>query len=145
MHHPHTSSSLQRPATTREQTPSGQRGARAYTGIGSRRTPTPIRELMSAVAARLAVDGWTLRSGGDAGADQAFQAGAAQARGAIELYLPWPTFQSANLDRLGPVTVASSARPRPRPRSPRAGTPPGTHSRQLLVACTPGTATRSST
>jgi hypothetical protein len=60
---------------------------------------------MSAVAARLAVDGWSLRSGGAVGADQAFQAGAAQAGGAIELYLPWPTFQSANLDRLGPVTV----------------------------------------
>jgi hypothetical protein len=90
---------------TDEETPSGQRAARAYTGIGSRRTPTPIRELMSAVASRMANDRWTLRSGGAAGADQAFQAGAAQAGGAIELYLPWPTFQSANLERLGAVTV----------------------------------------
>ena len=93
-----TTRSLQRPATE-------QPSVRCYAGIGSRRAPTPILELMRAVAGRLADDGWTLRSGGAPGADQAFQAGAAQAGGAIELYLPWPTFESANLARLGAVTL----------------------------------------
>jgi hypothetical protein len=104
MHRPHTTTSLQQPASD-EQRAGGQRAVRAYTGIGSRRTPAPIRELMRAVAGRLAAAGWTLRSGGAPGADQAFQAGAADAGGAIELYLPWPTFEAANLDALGAVTL----------------------------------------
>jgi hypothetical protein len=103
MHRPHTTS-LQRPASD-QALASGRPAVRAYTGIGSRRTPASVRELMRAVGARLAAAGWTLRSGGAAGADQAFQAGAAQAGGAIELYLPWPTFQAANLHALGAVTL----------------------------------------
>jgi hypothetical protein len=44
--------------------------------------------------ARLAVDRWTLHTGGAPGADQAFHPGAASGNGAIELHLPWPAFEA---------------------------------------------------
>lgn len=59
-----------------------------YTGIGSRDTPLAIQERMSWLAADLASDGWTLRSGAATGADTAFALGA----GATEIYVPWQTF-----------------------------------------------------
>jgi hypothetical protein len=77
----------------------------AYAGIGSRHTPTDVLALMAAVAQRLAADGWTLRTGGAPGADQAFHTGATSGQGAIELYLPWPTFQAQALPALGEVTL----------------------------------------
>ena len=46
-----------------------------YAGIGSRETPADVLDLMSSVAERLARMGWTLRSGGAAGADSAFERG----------------------------------------------------------------------
>lgn len=48
---------------------------KAYAGIGSRKTPEPILQVMSKLAARLYRDGWELRSGGAAGADSAFWRG----------------------------------------------------------------------
>jgi len=66
--------------------------ARAYTGIGSRQTPPDILREMAALARELAADGWTLRSGGAEGADSAFEKGAREAGGALEIYLPWPGF-----------------------------------------------------
>lgn len=56
-----------------------------YAGIGSRKTPTEILALMEAIATRLCSEGYILRSGGAAGADAAFAAGAAKK----EVYLPW--------------------------------------------------------
>ena len=47
-----------------------------YAGVGSRETPVPILQVMRRLALRLAADGWILRSGGAAGADSAFAAGA---------------------------------------------------------------------
>ncbi len=47
-----------------------------YTGVGSRDTPPSMLQLMTRIAARLALDGYTLRSGGAVGADQAFEQGA---------------------------------------------------------------------
>lgn len=44
-----------------------------YAGIGSRQTPDHILELMAELARYLAGKGWILRSGGAAGADQAFE------------------------------------------------------------------------
>jgi hypothetical protein len=38
-------------------------------------------------------EGWVLRTGMATGADQAFYRGAS-ARGPLELYLPWPTFEA---------------------------------------------------
>ena len=56
-----------------------------YAGIGSRRTPPDIQPLITQTAARLANAGWTLRSGGAIGADQAFEKGA---NGTKEIYSP---------------------------------------------------------
>ena len=47
-----------------------------YTGVGSRKTPIEIMAAMSAIAVKLGSLCWTLRSGGAAGADSAFQSGA---------------------------------------------------------------------
>ena len=44
---------------------------------------------MTRLAERLAADGWTCRTGGARGADQAFMNGAGEQ---VELYLPWPRF-----------------------------------------------------
>lgn len=60
-----------------------------YAGIGSRRTPSDILDLMERLATRLASAGWRLRSGHAEGADQAFERGAA---GHADLFLPWPGF-----------------------------------------------------
>ena len=46
-----------------------------YTGIGSRETPTAILDLMIAIGGVLAQRGFTLRSGGADGADDAFEQG----------------------------------------------------------------------
>jgi hypothetical protein len=72
-----------------------------YAGIGSRRTPGEIAAAMDALAYRLADRGWLLRTGGAAGADQAFLAGALQGGGEVELYLPWPDFERDALARWG--------------------------------------------
>lgn len=65
-----------------------------YAGIGSRETPQDVLDLMTALAEKLAWDGWTLRTGGAPGADQAFEAGAVTVDGyALRLYLPWPGFE----------------------------------------------------
>ena len=56
----------------------------AYTGIGSRKTPTNILYQMTEIAECLARCGWTLRSGGAVGADVAFEQGARRK----EIFLP---------------------------------------------------------
>jgi hypothetical protein len=53
-----------------------------------------VLALMEALAARLAGYGWVLRTGLSPGADQAFYRGAMTSTGDVELYLPWPGFQS---------------------------------------------------
>jgi hypothetical protein len=57
-----------------------------YTGVGSRSTPQNIREVMVELAKKLATDGWTLRSGGAAGADSAFEYGVSLVGGYKEIY-----------------------------------------------------------
>lgn len=47
-----------------------------YTGVGARKTPKEVLEIMTAVAQKLDGLGFTLRSGGADGADKAFEAGA---------------------------------------------------------------------
>jgi len=49
---------------------------RYYTGTGSPSAPRDILDLMTNIAFRLAQAGYTLRSGGAAGADKAFERGA---------------------------------------------------------------------
>jgi hypothetical protein len=77
-----------------------------YAGIGSRQTPELVLDLMFHLAGHLARLGWTLRTGGAQGADQAFQRGASEARGLIELYLPWDTYES---DALVPLLTPETA------------------------------------
>lgn len=67
-----------------------------YAGIGSRETPTAIQTLMTQMARHLALNGYTLRSGGAGGADKAFEVGCDSVKGNKEIYLPWPKFQDSN-------------------------------------------------
>jgi len=69
-----------------------------YTGIGSRETPDAILTLMAKIAYTLAQNDWTLRSGHAPGADQAFEHGAKEAKGKMEIYLPWSGFEGAHGD-----------------------------------------------
>lgn len=62
----------------------------AYTGIGSRKTPAGVIQLMQGTAGWLAARGFVLRSGGADGADMAFEIGAGD--GPKEIYLPWRGF-----------------------------------------------------
>lgn len=57
-----------------------------YAGIGSRKTPLPVLEIMTEVGRLMAREGVLLRSGGAEGADSAFEAGA---DGNAEIFLPW--------------------------------------------------------
>ena len=59
-----------------------------YAGIGSRETPQEYMELMYEIAFQMAPT-WTLRSGG---ADTAFYQGAKNAKGPVEIFLPWEGF-----------------------------------------------------
>ena len=62
-----------------------------YAGIGSRATPSAILEAMTTMATWLAHRGWHLHSGGAAGADSAFAAGAPAERRTV--FLPWPGYR----------------------------------------------------
>lgn len=62
-----------------------------YTGVGSRSTPNSILEVMTQLAKKLALEEWTLRSGGAIGADLAFENGATFVGGAKEIYRPTDT------------------------------------------------------
>ena len=65
---------------------------RIYAGIGSRQTPPEILAVMERIAEALARDGWTLRSGGAAGADAAFERGCYRAGGDKQIFLPHPGY-----------------------------------------------------
>jgi len=67
-----------------------------YAGIGSRSTPPDVLEEMKIFARSLAVIGhWTLRSGGAAGADSAFESGVLDSSRSYlrEIYVPSPTWR----------------------------------------------------
>lgn len=57
-----------------------------YAGIGSRKTPDDILYIMKEFARRMAREWWVLRSGGAAGADQAFETGCDMAPGKKEIF-----------------------------------------------------------
>jgi hypothetical protein len=63
---------------------------KVYAGIGSRRTPDTVLDLIERLAGELAAAGWLLRSGHVPGAGQAFERGA---DADAEVFLPWPTFE----------------------------------------------------
>jgi hypothetical protein len=72
-----------------------------------------VCEEIEALAARLAREGWVLRTGLSPGADQAFYRGARSAQGVIELYLPWPGFEAAARDAREGSEVRELACPSP--------------------------------
>lgn len=64
-----------------------------YAGIGSRKTPQDVIDLMTKISKHLNGKGYILRSGGASGADGAFENGAGERK---EIYLPWPGFNGNN-------------------------------------------------
>lgn len=67
-----------------------------FAGIGSRETPPEILEKMKAIAKFLSERGYTLRSGGADGADNAFEQGATKK----EIYLPWNNYNGRKVDNI---------------------------------------------
>lgn len=67
---------------------------RFYTGIGSRKTPPAMINVLTQFGAQLAKRGFVLRSGGAAGADSAFEKGARISQGKHEIFLPWKEFNN---------------------------------------------------
>lgn len=63
-----------------------------YAGIGSRRTPADILDLMTRLAVRLHGRGYYLYSGGAPGADYAFYQGARSVGRNYTLFIPWHGF-----------------------------------------------------
>lgn len=63
-----------------------------YAGIGSRKTPHYICDLMTKIAYVFAKLDYTLRSGGADGADSAFEQGCDKASGKKQIFLPWGGF-----------------------------------------------------
>lgn len=59
-----------------------------YAGIGSRQTPPNILNLMSYIGERLAINGFTLNSGGAIGADKAFEIGCIKGNGKHNIFRP---------------------------------------------------------
>ena len=64
-----------------------------YAGIGARSTPPQILNLMTQLASKLEGMGYTLRSGGAAGADTAFELGVSNPANR-QIYLPGRNFNS---------------------------------------------------
>lgn len=66
-----------------------------YAGIGSRKTPNLVLDIMVDIGCYMAEKGHVLRSGRAPGADQAFENGCNRMRGIKEIYLPWSRFENA--------------------------------------------------
>lgn len=87
-----------------------------YTGVGSRETPKDIIELMEKIGFELASKGWTLRSGGAVGADQAFERGMFKCVGydqpygwtPAEIYLPWDGYEDHHKNTHGNLNILPS-------------------------------------
>lgn len=66
----------------------------AYAGVGSRETPLKMIDAIKLLANILAERGFILRSGRADGADIAFEMGCDAVKGAKEIFLPWPGFNT---------------------------------------------------
>jgi len=78
--------------------------ARYYTGIGSRKTPEAVQQMMTKLAAELAGKGYILRSGGAQGADKAFERGTPSNQ--AHIYIPWHGFEGSDSPLAGVDTNA---------------------------------------
>lgn len=81
-----------------------------YAGIGSRKTPADVLDLMTRIAKKLDAWGWRLRSGGAEKADEAFDYVVSRA----EIYLPWPRFAEGG-NRVHPLPAGPGIRVYDRP------------------------------
>jgi hypothetical protein len=79
-----------------------------YAGIGSRKTPASMCDILKKIGCALATRGLTLRSGAAPGADDAFEAGALAAGGSMEIYLPRAGYRDS-LSDLHPETLGEAA------------------------------------
>jgi hypothetical protein len=77
-----------------------------YAGIGSRKTPRDILELITLIGVSLGKLGLTLRSGGAPGADSFFEQGCNQSSGKKEIYLPWKGFNKSESTLFAPSKKA---------------------------------------
>lgn len=77
-----------------------------YAGIGSRETPPEILHLMTKIATKLEKDGFTLRSGGADGADNAFSLGCTNK----QLFVPWDGFNNLPMTFQIPHEASNIAR-----------------------------------
>jgi len=77
-----------------------------YAGIGFRNTPYEIIMHMESVAMKLADVGYTLRSGGANGADEAFERGCRKANGKKEIFLPIRNYNGNPSDLYQPTDKA---------------------------------------
>jgi hypothetical protein len=84
-----------------------------YAGIGSRKIPKVIKDLMVVIGYAMAENGYVLRSGGAEGADTAFQKGCQQWCDdnnvpyckRQEIYLPWNNFNNLKVDKHKGITT----------------------------------------
>jgi hypothetical protein len=67
-----------------------------YAGIGSRKTPVDVLELMHNLGKNLGKAGAMLRSGGAKGADKAFELGCISVDGEKEIFLPYKGFNGSD-------------------------------------------------
>ncbi len=76
-----------------------------YAGIGSRKTPPNIIDLMQIIGITFAYKGYTLHTGAAIGADQAFTEGAITGLGDVTLFLPWKSYEKEWINSLGKVKI----------------------------------------
>lgn len=72
-----------------------------YTGIGSRKAPKDILDIIESLGVFFARKGFTLRSGHATGCDQAFERGCNKAFGKKEVWLPWKGFEGSDSIYIG--------------------------------------------
>ena len=65
-----------------------------YAGIGSRKSPNDVLEIMKKIGRICAKKDFILRSGGAEGADTAFETGCDLENGKKEIFLPWKGFNN---------------------------------------------------
>jgi hypothetical protein len=71
------------------------KGMKYYAGIGARETPLKYKEYIKVISGALERLGYTLRSGGAEGADEAFEEGVENNK---EIYLPYSGFRGRYAD-----------------------------------------------
>jgi hypothetical protein len=85
--------------------------AKYYTGIGSRKTPPNILNVMQSVAQQLEQQDFVLRSGAAEGADAAFESGCLSKK---QIFVPWNNFNGKQMEYKVPLEafeIASKLHP----------------------------------